>query len=78
MVKLTQEFVKAALTLADAGRSKVGDRERERFGLSSPRLKALLNNLNSNSLNTFLFFKFYTNIKNNLIFIRFIIIMIST
>lgn len=47
MVKLTQEFVKAALTLADSGRSKVGDRERELFGLSSPRLKALLNNLNS-------------------------------
>ena len=47
MVKLTQEFVKAALTLADANTSKVGDRERQLFGLSSPRLKALLNNLNS-------------------------------
>jgi hypothetical protein len=45
MVKLTQEFVKAALTLADIGQSKIGERERELFGLSSPRLKALLNNL---------------------------------
>lgn len=45
MTKLTQEFIKAALTLADVGQSKVGERERELFGMSSPRLKALLNNL---------------------------------
>lgn len=45
MVKLTQEFIKAALTLSDVGQSKVGERERELFGMSSPRLKALLNNL---------------------------------
>jgi hypothetical protein len=45
MVKLTQEFVDAALELADNGQSKINERERELFGLSSPRLKALLNNL---------------------------------
>lgn len=45
MVKLTQEFVEAALELADKGQSKINERERELFGLSSPRVKALLNNL---------------------------------
>lgn len=44
-IKLTQEFVEAALELADNGQSKINERERELFGLSSPRLKALLNNL---------------------------------
>jgi len=45
MSKITQEFVEAALTLADVGQSKISERERELFGLTSVRLKALLNNL---------------------------------
>lgn len=45
MVKLTQEFIDAALQLADNEQSKISEREVELFGLSSKRLKALLNNL---------------------------------
>lgn len=45
MAKLTKEFVEATLELADKGQSKISERERELFGISSPRLKALLNNL---------------------------------
>lgn len=45
MSKLTQEFVEAALTLSDVGQSKISERERELFGLSSVRLRALINNL---------------------------------
>jgi predicted O-methyltransferase YrrM len=45
MVKLTQEFITAVLELSDIGQSKIGEHERELFGMSSPRLKALLNNL---------------------------------
>jgi predicted O-methyltransferase YrrM len=45
MVKLTQEFITAALELSDNGQSKIGERERELFGISSPRLKALINNI---------------------------------
>lgn len=45
MAKITQEFVEAALTLADMGQSKISETEREAFGLSSVRLRALLNNL---------------------------------
>ena len=45
MVKLTQEFITAVLELSDSGQSKISERERELFGISSPRLKALLNNI---------------------------------
>lgn len=45
MVKITQEFVTAVLELSDAGQSKLSERERELYGVSSPRLKALLNNM---------------------------------
>lgn len=54
MVKLTQEFVDAALELADNGQSKLSERERELFGLSSPRLRAFLNNLCSVKGTTYL------------------------
>lgn len=45
MAKLTQEFITAVLELSDVGQSKISERERELFGISSPRLKALINNL---------------------------------
>jgi hypothetical protein len=45
MVKLTQEFVTAVLELSDNGQSKISERERDLFGISSPRLKALINNI---------------------------------
>lgn len=45
MVKITQEFVTAVLELADNGQSKISERERDLYGISSPRLKALLNNI---------------------------------
>jgi hypothetical protein len=45
MVKITQEFVTAVLELSDVGQSKLSERERELYGISSPRLKALLNNI---------------------------------
>ena len=43
--KLTEAFISAALELADNGLSKISERERELFGLSSTRLRSLLNNL---------------------------------
>jgi hypothetical protein len=45
MNKYTEAFIDAALELADNGASKISDRERELFGLSSVRLRNLLNNL---------------------------------
>lgn len=45
MTKITKEFIAAALELADIGQSKLTEREREIFGLSSVRLKAFLNNI---------------------------------
>lgn len=43
--KLTEAFIEAALELADNGLSKISEREREIFGLSSARLRSLINNL---------------------------------
>lgn len=43
--KLTEAFIEAALELADSGVSKLSEREREIYGLSSTRLRSLLNNL---------------------------------
>lgn len=45
MAKITQEFVTAVLELSDVGQSKIGERERDLYGISSPRLKALINNM---------------------------------
>ena len=45
MAKITQEFVTAVLELSDVGQSKISERERDLYGISSPRLKALLNNI---------------------------------
>lgn len=45
MAKITLSWVKASLQQADNERSKIGDRERDIYGLSSIRLKCLLNNL---------------------------------
>jgi predicted O-methyltransferase YrrM len=45
MGKLNHEWVKASLEMADNERSKITEREREMHGLTSVRLKCLLNNL---------------------------------
>ena len=45
MSKLNHAWVKAALEQADNERSKISERERELHGLSSTRLKCLINNL---------------------------------
>jgi hypothetical protein len=45
MNKYTEAFIDAALELSDSGLSKISEREREIFGLSSTRLRNLLNNL---------------------------------
>lgn len=45
MSKITLAWVRAALELADNERSKITEREKEMYGLSSIRLKAFLNNL---------------------------------
>ena len=45
MSKVNHAWVKAALEQADNERSKISEREREIFGLSSTRLKCLINNL---------------------------------
>ena len=45
MGKLNHEWVKASLEMADNERSKITEREREMHGLSSVRLKCLINNL---------------------------------
>lgn len=45
MTKITKELVDASLEMADNENAKIGEREREIFGLSSTRLRCLLNNL---------------------------------
>lgn len=45
MTKISKEFAQAALELADVEQSKINERERELFGLSSNRLRAFLNNI---------------------------------
>lgn len=45
MSKLNHEWVKASLEMADNERSKLTERERELHGLSSIRLRCLINNL---------------------------------
>jgi hypothetical protein len=45
MGKLSLQWVRASLQQADNERSKIGERERDIYGLSSLRLKCLLNNL---------------------------------
>lgn len=54
MNKYTEAFVDAALELSDSGISKISEREREIFGLSSTRLRNLLNNLCSKPNTTYL------------------------
>ena len=45
MSKITLAWVRAALELADNERSKITEREKDLYGLTSLRLKAFLNNL---------------------------------
>lgn len=45
MSKITLALVKAALELADNERSKITEREKDIFGLTSVKVRALLNNL---------------------------------
>ena len=45
MGKLNHDWVKASLEMADNERSKLSERERELHGLSSTRLRCLINNL---------------------------------
>jgi hypothetical protein len=45
MSKLDHGWVKASLEMADNERSKLSERERDLYGLSSVRLKCLINNL---------------------------------
>jgi hypothetical protein len=45
MNKYTEAFIDAALELSDNGMSKISEREREIFGLSSVRQRNLINNL---------------------------------
>lgn len=45
MIKYTREYVEAALQLADREESKINEREKELFGLSSTRLRSFLNNI---------------------------------
>jgi len=47
MSKITQNWVLAALQEADSERSKLTERERDIFGLSSRRLKHFINNVNA-------------------------------
>ena len=47
MSKVTHNWVLAALEEADSERSKLSERERDIFGLSSRRLKHLINNINA-------------------------------
>jgi hypothetical protein len=54
MNKYTEAFIDAALELSDTGISKISERERELFGLSSVRLRNLLNNLCSKPDTTYL------------------------
>lgn len=45
MAKISKDFVGACLELSDDEHSKISQREKELFGLSSSRLRCLLNNL---------------------------------
>lgn len=54
MVKITKEFVEAALSLSDNGQSKLSERERELFGLSSTRLRSFINNICSKENTSYL------------------------
>ena len=45
MIKISEAFIDAVLELSDNEHSKLSERERELFGLSSTRLRAFLNNL---------------------------------
>jgi hypothetical protein len=45
VAKLSEEFVKACLNMADAEKSKLTDSERELYGQSSIKLKTFLNNV---------------------------------
>lgn len=45
MTKITSAWIKASLELADSERSKITEREKDLFGLSSVRLKSFLNNV---------------------------------
>lgn len=45
MAKITKELLEASLEMADNEHAKLSERERELFGLSSTRLRCLLNNL---------------------------------
>ena len=45
MATLNKSWVDASLEQADNERSKISEREKELFGLSSIRLKSLVNNL---------------------------------
>jgi hypothetical protein len=54
MGKITKTLVQAALELADNEHSKLSEREKELFGLSSTRLRAFLNNLCSKPQTSYL------------------------
>lgn len=45
MAKITEEFVKACLRMADGEKSKLSDAERELYGQSSYKLKSFINNV---------------------------------
>lgn len=45
MSKLSRKYVKAALEVADGEQSKISQREKENFGLSSSRLRCFINNI---------------------------------
>lgn len=45
MKKYTEAFIDAVLALSDKDQSKIGERERELFGLSSVRLRSFMNNV---------------------------------
>lgn len=54
MAKLTKEFIEACLDLSDNEHSKLSERERELFGLSSSRLRAFINNICSQDNTSYL------------------------
>lgn len=54
MIKYKEEFIDAVLELSDKEESKLSEREREIFGLSSTRLRSLLNNLCSKDNTSYL------------------------
>lgn len=54
MTKITDTFIDACLELADNEHSKITEREKELFGLSSTRQRAFINNLCSKDNTTYL------------------------